>query len=146
MRLSLRGGKPGSALADELAFHPGRTRHDVEKEAAGSLREYLSKKSLSTVNAECARAPSVEGINIIVCRQDRQRILQRCMRDKYLSILGGRVRVRRERLSLSQTMLARKAGIHANVVGRLERGIYNPSVLKLLAIADALRVPLRKLL
>jgi transcriptional regulator with XRE-family HTH domain len=30
-------------------------------------------------------------------------------------------------------------------VGRLERGIYNPSVLKLLAIASALRVRLRDL-
>jgi transcriptional regulator with XRE-family HTH domain len=67
------------------------------------------------------------------------------MREKYLSGLGGRVRVRRERLSLSQTTLARKAGVHPNVVGRLERGIYNPTLLKLLAIADALGVPLRKL-
>jgi transcriptional regulator with XRE-family HTH domain len=68
------------------------------------------------------------------------------MRKKYLSALGGRVRIRRERLSLSQATLATKAGVHPNVVGRLERGIYNPSVLKLLAIARALRVQLRELL
>jgi transcriptional regulator with XRE-family HTH domain len=67
------------------------------------------------------------------------------MRTEYLSILGGRVRARRKRLSLSQTTLARRAGVHPNVVGRLERGIYNPTVLKLLAIAGALRVPLREL-
>jgi transcriptional regulator with XRE-family HTH domain len=67
------------------------------------------------------------------------------MRTEYLTTLGGKVRTRRERLSLSQTTLARKAGVHPNVVGRLERGIYNPSVLKLLAIAGALRVPLRDL-
>jgi transcriptional regulator with XRE-family HTH domain len=68
------------------------------------------------------------------------------MRNTYLAALGGRVRTRRERLSLSQTTLARRAGVHPNFVGRLERGIYNPSVLKLLAIAGALRVQLRKLI
>jgi transcriptional regulator with XRE-family HTH domain len=67
------------------------------------------------------------------------------MRTECLSALGGRVRTRRERLSFSQTTLARRAGVHPNVVGRLERGIYNPSVLKLLAIARALRVLLRDL-
>lgn len=67
------------------------------------------------------------------------------MRINYLLGLGGRVRIRRERLHLSQTALAGKAGVHPNVVGRLERGIYNPSILKLLAIAGALRVPLREL-
>jgi transcriptional regulator with XRE-family HTH domain len=35
--------------------------------------------------------------------------------------------------------------VHPNVVGRLERGICNPTVLTLLAIAGALRVPLREL-
>jgi transcriptional regulator with XRE-family HTH domain len=68
------------------------------------------------------------------------------MRTDYLSILGGRVRTRRVRLSLSQTALARRAGVHPNVVGRLERGIYNPTVLKLLAIAGALRIRLRDLI
>jgi transcriptional regulator with XRE-family HTH domain len=67
------------------------------------------------------------------------------MRTEYLSILGDRVRTSRERLGFSQTKLARKAGVHPNVVGRLERGTYNPTVLKLLAIAGALRVPLRDL-
>jgi transcriptional regulator with XRE-family HTH domain len=67
------------------------------------------------------------------------------MQAKYLSDLGGRVRTRREQLSLSQTELARRAGVHLNLVGRLERGIYNPTVLKLLAIAGALRVPLHQL-
>jgi transcriptional regulator with XRE-family HTH domain len=67
------------------------------------------------------------------------------MRKKYLSALGGRVRIRRERLHLSQTALAGRAGVHPNVVGRLERGIYNPSILKLLAIAGALRMQMREL-
>lgn len=68
------------------------------------------------------------------------------MHSEYLSTLGRRVRTRRKRLSLSQTTLARRAGVHPNVVGRLERGIYNPTVLKLLAIAGALRVRLRELI
>ena len=67
------------------------------------------------------------------------------MRTEYLSTLGGRVRTRRERRRFSQTTLARRAGVHPNVVGRLERGTYNPTVLKLRAIAAALRVPLRDL-
>jgi putative transcriptional regulator len=67
------------------------------------------------------------------------------MRAEYLSTLGGRVRTRRERLGFSQTTLAQRAGVHPNVVGRLERGTYNPTVLKLLGIAGALRLPLRDL-
>jgi transcriptional regulator with XRE-family HTH domain len=67
------------------------------------------------------------------------------MRKKYLSNLGGRVRKRREALSLTQITVALRAGVHPNLVGRLERGIHNPSVLKLLAVAGALRLPLREL-
>jgi DNA-binding XRE family transcriptional regulator len=66
------------------------------------------------------------------------------MNKNYLSILGSRVRTMRKRPSFSQTSLARRARVHPNVVGRLERGVYNLSVLKL-AIAGALRVQLRDL-
>ncbi len=68
------------------------------------------------------------------------------MRTEYLSTLGSRIRSRRKQLFLSQTKLARRAGVHPNVVGRLERGIYNPTVLTLLAIARALRLALRELI
>jgi transcriptional regulator with XRE-family HTH domain len=68
------------------------------------------------------------------------------MSSRYLSILGGRIRSRRERLSFTQMELARRAQVHVNVVGRLERGVYNPTVLKLLAISGALKLPLRKLI
>jgi DNA-binding XRE family transcriptional regulator len=90
--------------------------------------------------------PRNRAINIIVSGQDRLRTLQRRMRTKYLSALGRRVRGRREQLSLSQATLARRAGVHLNVVGRLERGVYNPSILRLLAIARALRVQLQTLI
>lgn len=67
------------------------------------------------------------------------------MRRGYLSTLGSKVRTRRKGLSLSQKDLARRAAVHPNLVGRLERGTYNPTVLKLRAIARALRLPLREL-
>jgi transcriptional regulator with XRE-family HTH domain len=45
-----------------------------------------------------------------------------------------------------QEVLATKAGVHCNVVGRTERGIYNPSVMTLDAIAAALNISLADLL
>jgi transcriptional regulator with XRE-family HTH domain len=52
-----------------------------------------------------------------------------------LRSLGEEVRERRKQRNLSQEALAHQAGVHTNVVGRLERGSYNISVLTLLAIA-----------
>jgi len=49
--------------------------------------------------------------------------------------VGEEVRERRIRLRLSQEKLAQLAGVHTNVVGRLERGEYNPTVLLLAAVA-----------
>jgi Helix-turn-helix len=37
-------------------------------------------------------------------------------------------------------------GVHPNVVGRVERGEYNPTIMKLTAIARALHMPVRELL
>lgn len=42
--------------------------------------------------------------------------------------------------------LAGMAGVHMNVVGQLERGVYNPTVLLLQAIAIRLNVSLEELL
>jgi transcriptional regulator with XRE-family HTH domain len=60
--------------------------------------------------------------------------------------LGDEIRDRRKRRDLSQEALAHQAGLHTNVVGRLERGKYNPTVLTLHAIATKLDVPLHELL
>jgi transcriptional regulator with XRE-family HTH domain len=57
-----------------------------------------------------------------------------------LRALGEELRERRKKLRLSQEALAHDAGVHRNVIGRLERGIYNPSVLTLLSIAHRLDV------
>ncbi len=68
------------------------------------------------------------------------------MRSKsLLRNLGEEIRERRKRRDLSQEMLAHQAGIHTNVVGRLERGIYNPTVLTLHSIAVKLEVSLQDL-
>jgi DNA-binding XRE family transcriptional regulator len=47
---------------------------------------------------------------------------------------------------MSQDALATKAGVHCNVVGRTERGKYNPSVMTLNAIASALHTSIVDLL
>jgi DNA-binding XRE family transcriptional regulator len=46
---------------------------------------------------------------------------------------------------LSQEALAHDAGVHPNVVGRLERGSYNPTLLTLHAIATKLDISLQDL-
>jgi XRE family transcriptional regulator, regulator of sulfur utilization len=63
-----------------------------------------------------------------------------------LRALGKEIRERRVQKELSQESLAGLAGIHTNVVGRLERGTYNPTVLVLQAIAVELDVSLKDLL
>ena len=62
-----------------------------------------------------------------------------------LRSLGEEIRERRTQKKLSQEALAGLAGIHTNVVGRLERGSYNPTVLILAALALKLGVSLQEL-
>ena len=59
--------------------------------------------------------------------------------------LGEEVRERRQRRNLTQEALAFEAGVHPNVVGRLERGIYNPTVMILFAISNKLNISLQDL-
>ena len=62
-----------------------------------------------------------------------------------LRSLGEEVRERRKERNLSQEALAHQAGVHPNVVGRLERGSYNITVLTLLAIAVKLNTSVLEL-
>lgn len=62
-----------------------------------------------------------------------------------LRALGEEVRERRKLRNLSQEALAHQAGVHTNVVGRLERGSYNITVLTLLAIAVKLNTSVLEL-
>jgi transcriptional regulator with XRE-family HTH domain len=65
---------------------------------------------------------------------------------KVLKGLGAEMRRRRKSLDLTQVQVAQMAQLHANVIGRLERGIYNPSVTVLCWIAAALDTSLVGLL
>ena len=59
--------------------------------------------------------------------------------------LGDELRERRKEEGLSQEALADQAGVHTNVIGRIERGVYNPSILVLHAISTRLGVSLSEL-
>ena len=69
-----------------------------------------------------------------------------CVRTRsILRGLGEELRELRKRSNLSQEALALQAGVHPNVVGRLERGTYNPSVLVLQAITAKLNTSVLEL-
>lgn len=59
--------------------------------------------------------------------------------------LGEEIRDRRTQKRLSQEKLAQLAGIHTNVIGRLERGIGNPTLTTLISIAVKLNASLAEL-
>jgi transcriptional regulator with XRE-family HTH domain len=61
-------------------------------------------------------------------------------------ILGKNVRRFRQQKGLTQEQLAFDAEIDLTYVGGIERGKRNPSLLVIARIADALSVPLAKLL
>jgi transcriptional regulator with XRE-family HTH domain len=63
-----------------------------------------------------------------------------------LQKIGQEVRERRKQHGLSQEALAHMSGVHTNVIGRLERGSYNPTVLTLHSVAHHLDVPMHELL
>jgi putative transcriptional regulator len=56
------------------------------------------------------------------------------------------LREHRAERGLTQEDLAHQAGVHRNVVGLIERGKYNPTVLVLLAITTRLKVRIGDLL
>ena len=53
---------------------------------------------------------------------------------------------RRTAKKLSRQELAQKAGLHQTYIGMIERGLSNPSLDAASAIAEALEVPLAKLI
>ena len=72
-------------------------------------------------------------------------MLDPAMRD-WRVVLGKNVRRLRQQRGLTQEELAFEAKIDLTYVGGIERGKRNPSLLVMARIADALSVPLTKLL
>lgn len=60
--------------------------------------------------------------------------------------LGTVIRTRRAKLGYSQESFADAVGLHRTYVGSIERGERNISVKNLLAIAEALSIPLSTLI
>lgn len=73
----------------------------------------------------------------------------RCVMDdasELLTLIGGRLRQERAAAGLSQEGLARLADVTAMTVSRIERGIHWPSRATLEALAQALQIPVTRLL
>ena len=60
-----------------------------------------------------------------------------------MSKFGKKVRQFREEQSLSQEMLAEKAGLHRTYIGMVERAEKNITLLNIVKIAKGLKRPLR---
>ncbi len=59
--------------------------------------------------------------------------------------LGKAIRVRREKLGLSQEKLAERCGFDRTYISMLERGKRNPSLINLLKLAEGLQTSVSKL-
>jgi XRE family transcriptional regulator, regulator of sulfur utilization len=64
---------------------------------------------------------------------------------KHRRVVGEAVRAYRKRAGLSQEELAKRAELHPNYIGEIERGKYSISLDPLLRIAKALGVRVRDL-
>ncbi|WP_440639444.1 helix-turn-helix domain-containing protein [Bradyrhizobium sp. PUT101] len=72
-------------------------------------------------------------------------MLDPAMQD-WRKIVGKNVRTIRQERGITQEKLAFEAGIDLTYVGGIERGKRNPSLLVMARIAEALSVPLAKLI
>ena len=66
--------------------------------------------------------------------------------ESILAAVGKTIAERRRDLGFSQEDLAEEAGLHRTYVGSVERGERNVSLINLVKIAVALRIPLSRLL
>ncbi|MCH7923467.1 MAG: helix-turn-helix transcriptional regulator [Nitrospinae bacterium] len=62
-----------------------------------------------------------------------------------LRAFGSAIRLHRANLGISQEELADHAGLHRTYISDIERGTRNVSLLNLVRLADALRVPISNL-
>lgn len=68
------------------------------------------------------------------------------MKTKILEKFGARVRQERLKQGLSQEGLAEKAGVHRTYIGMIERAEKNITLINIEKIANALEIPLHKLM
>ena len=61
--------------------------------------------------------------------------------DAYQKAFGQHVRALRHRLQITQEEAAHRAGLHVTYISGIERGVRNPSLKNIKAVADALEVP-----
>jgi transcriptional regulator with XRE-family HTH domain len=64
---------------------------------------------------------------------------------KLLKTFGRSVRSLRKQRGMSQEVLAEACGLSRNYISDIERGVRNPGLLVMVALAKALKVPLREL-
>jgi transcriptional regulator with XRE-family HTH domain len=67
-------------------------------------------------------------------------------KDPILIEFARKVRKRRYELELTQEELAEKGGFHTNFIGGIERATRNPSLVSILKLAEALKIPAKSLL
>ena len=72
--------------------------------------------------------------------------MQNIKDDKFLIILGKRIKLLRKTKNLSQLELAVKMENHSEQIGRIERGKHNVTICTLRQIANSLEISLAELL
>jgi transcriptional regulator with XRE-family HTH domain len=65
--------------------------------------------------------------------------------DAYQATFGQHIRYLRRLRSLTQEEVAHRAGVHVTYLSGIERGVRNPSLKNIRAIAEALGVPMGEL-
>ena len=65
---------------------------------------------------------------------------------EYLQLIGNNIRKGRNKLNISQQVLADNANIAKSTVQRIEKGEMNPSILTLINICLALEIDLAKII
>ena len=62
------------------------------------------------------------------------------MEEHIIKAFGERIRLIRFAKKWTQQQLSEKAGLHVNCIGRIERGIYDPSLTTLIKLCKALEM------
>jgi DNA-binding XRE family transcriptional regulator len=75
----------------------------------------------------------------------KRKVNKRAAPGGILTLLGQELRRRRHKKKLTQVDLSVEAGLSPNLVGLIERGIYNPTIVVLHAIATRLDIRVKDL-